>query len=387
MNKGRKRTSRRSTESSAIFLDLNNLMEFRHLSFAQFVRFAIVFAIGKGEDPFDKPIDNPSAILDNVKGFVDSLISDVEERYKKVSNSRSRKALETEKEELKKILAKMNSDQEEALNTEFFMDYEFKEYVRIWGGRGKAVRDILKTRSYMLGLYELGMYLTRIARGGRNDKGAFLLVEPSYYLHYYKVLDVDGFRKFYLGIRDFMKYHEEIQRQGGNHKLGETAFLTLLSGLAIDKLFELLFKLLRDKHGYDRIYDEIMNLINNGALVLYRVSESGATPYDLTNLAKVVLKMRAADALADIAKSLQTYHSGGRHDIENYVANLANIVGGNIFAYAISKDLHHIYYTVRSIAAGSFDEDMNKALGAEGWAKLKSKLLSMRVIAWQKELQ
>jgi hypothetical protein len=384
MNKGRRRTSRRRAGSSAIFLDLNNLMEFRHLSFAQFVRFAIVFAIGKGEDPFDKPIDNPSAILDNVKGFVDSLISDVEERYKKVNNFRSRKALETEKEELGEILAKINSDQEKALNTEFFMDYEFKEYVRIWGGRGKAVRDILKTRSYMLGLYELGMYLTRIARGGRNDKGAFLLVEPSYYLHYYnKVLDVDGFRKFYFTIRNFMRYREEIQRQGRDHKLGETAFLTLLSGLAIDKLFELL----RGKHGYDQIYSEIMDLVNNGALVLHRVSESGVTPYDLTNLAKVVLRMRAADALADIARSLQTYHSGGRHDIENYVANLANIIGGNIFAYAIGKDLRHIYYTVRSIVAGSFDEDMNKALGAEGWAKLKSKLLSMKVVAWQKELQ
>ncbi len=378
MSKDRRRISRRGSESSAVLLDLNNLMEFRHLSFARFVRFAIVYATG--EDPFNKPIDNPLPILDDVKGLVDSLMSDVEKRYEKVGNSRLKKAVEAEKEELEEILTKISSDQEEKLNTSFFMDYEFKEYVRIWGGRGRVVRDILKARSYVLGLYELGMYLTRIARG----ENAFLLVEPNYYLHYYnKVLDIDGFRKFYLGIRDFMKYHEEIQRQGGNHKLGETAFLTLLSGLAIDKLFELL----RGKHGYDQIYSEIMDLVNNGALVLHRVSESGVTPYDLTNLAKVVLKMRVADALADIAKSLQTYHSGGRHDVENYVANLANIIGGNIFAYAIGKDLRHIYYTVRSIVAGSFDEDMNKALGAEGWAKLKSKLLSMKVVAWQKELQ
>jgi len=382
MSKDRRRISKRDSESSAVCIDLKNLMEFRHLSFAQFVRFAIVYTTG--EDPFNKPIGNPSPILDEAKRLVNSLMSDVKKRYEKANNSRLKKAVEAEKEELEEILTKINSDQEEALNTEFFMDYEFKEYVRIWGGRGKAVRDVLKTRSYMLGLYELGMYLTRIARGGRNDKDAFLLVEPSYYLHYYnKVLDIDGFRKFYLGIRDFMKYHEEIQRQGGNHKLGETAFLTLLSGLAIDKLFELL----RDKHEYDQTYGEIMDLVNNGALVLYRVSESGVTPYDLTNLAKVVLRMRAADALADIARSLQTYHSGGRHDVENYVANLANIIGGNIFAYAIGKDLRHIYYTVRSIVAGSFDEDMNKALGAEGWAKLKSKLLSIKVIAWQKELQ
>ena len=384
MSKDRRRISRRGSESSAVLLDLNNnnLMEFRHLSFAQFVRFAIVYTTG--EDPFNKPIDNPSPILDEAKRLVNSLMSDVEKRYEKAGNSRLKKAIEAEKEELEEILTKLNSKQEEKLNTSFFMDYEFKEYVRIWGGRGRVVRDVLKARNYVLGLYELGMYLTRIARGGRNDKGVFLLVEPNYYLHYYnKILDLDGFRKFYFTIRDFMKYHEEIQRQDGDHKLSEAAFLTLLSGLAIDKLFELL----RGKHGYDQIYSEIMDLVNNGALVLHRVSESGVTTYDLTNLAKVVLRMRAADALADIARSLQTYHSGGRHDVENYVANLANIIGGNIFAYAIGKDLRHIYYTVRSIVAGSFDEDMNKALGAEGWAKLKSKLLSIKVIAWQKELQ
>jgi hypothetical protein len=350
-------------------------MEFRHLSFVQFVRFAIVYTTG--EDPFNKPIDNPSPILDEAKRLVNSLMSDVKRRYEKAGNSRLKKAIEAEKEELEEILTKLNSDKEEKLNTSFFMDYEFKEYVRIWGGRGKVVRDVFKTRSYVLGLYELGMYLTRIARGGRNDKGAFLLVEPNYYLYYYnKILDLDGFRKFYLTIRDFIKYHEEIQSQDRNHKLSEAAFLTLLSGLAIDRLFELL----RDKHGYDQIYVEIMDLVNNGALVLYRISESGVAPYDLTNLAKVVLKMSVADALADIAKSLQMHHSGGKHDVENYVADLANVIGGNIFTYTTGKDLRYIYYTVRSIVAGSFDEDMNKALGAEGWARLKSKLLSMKVV-------
>jgi hypothetical protein len=350
-------------------------MEFRYLSFVQFVRFAIVYTTG--EDPFNKPIDNPSPILDEAKRLVNSLMSDVKRRYEKAGNSRLKKAIEAEKEELEEILTKLNSDKEEKLNTSFFMDYEFKEYVRIWGGRGKVVRDVFKTRSYVLGLYELGMYLTRIARGGRNDKGAFLLVEPNYYLYYYnKILDLDGFRKFYLTIRDFIKYHEEIQSQDRNHKLSEAAFLTLLSGLAIDRLFELL----RDKHGYDQIYAEIMDLVNNGALVLYRISESGVAPYDLTNLAKVVLKMSVADALADIAKSLQMHHSGGKHDVENYVADLANVIGGNIFTYTTGKDLRYIYYTVRSIVAGSFDEDMNKALGAEGWARLKSKLLSMKVV-------
>jgi hypothetical protein len=324
-----KSKSRRKSECTGPVevIDLNNLVKYKHLSFVWFARMAIAWVVG--QDPFE------------------GLTAPIEDVLAKAINEV--KALKLDEKRRVEILDDLKDNKPDNLNVnEHFMGWEVKEYRRVFGGRGGHVKDCFYAIKYVIGLSMLGRELTRVLG---NE---YLLMEPHEYLRY---LALTGYREFYNSIQNFVR---EYERRGDNEGLSETAFMTALAGLVINKLH---------KYGVDSY--KIRKIIEDsgGSLVLYLVSKDGITPLNLTNLVDYILRLEwvfglgLSRALAGLAGRFV----GSRRGSD--VIDSMNTVGDAVFRYSITGDLGYIHNMVRTVTASEDYVEVRRLLlggGDEG---------------------
>jgi len=313
----------------AIVIDLDNLARYRYLSFVWFVRMAVAWMVG--EDLFVTPI-SPGTINDVLAKTVEEI-----------------KALKLDKEKRNKIIDNLQGSKDINLYTKYFMDWEVKEHTRIFGGRGKEVREFFKARPYVFGLYLLGRELTRVF----GD--VYLFIEPHIYLIELS-LSLNKYREFYNSIRDLVREYER-RRANKEENISETAIMATLAGLVINNLR-------RYRVGMYRIRELIG--VGGNVFVLYRVDKSGGiTPLDLTNLVRRILELERMElgvsrALAGLAGEFVYAKRGGSSDS-------INTVGDAVFNYTITGDLGYIYNMVRTVTTSEdYAEVRDSLLGVGG---------------------
>jgi hypothetical protein len=288
-------------------IDLNNLVKYKHLSFAWFARMAVAWVAG--QDPFERLTDP-----------IDSIIN-------KAINEAKDLGLGGD------LLGDLQSSEPDNLGAnEHFMRWEVKEYRRAFGGRSGLVKDCFYAIKYVIGLSMLGREVTKVY--GKE----YLLMEPHEYLRY---LAPTEYREFYNSIRGFVREYER-RRANKERNINEVAFMTALAGLVINKL---------RKHKVDSY--KIRRIIEDSSdsLVLYLVGKSGITPLNLTSLVDRILRLEwvfglgLSRALAGLAREFAGPRRGGD------VIDPMNAVGDAVFRYSITGDLGYIYNMVRTVTA------------------------------------
>ena len=293
-------------------IDLNNLVEYKHLSFAWFARMAVAWVAG--QDPFKK-------LTDPIEEVLNKAINEVE-------------ALKLDEERRVEILDDLKDNKPDNLSADkHFMRWEAKEYRRVFGGGGGLVKDCFYAIKYVIGLSMLGREVTKVY--GKE----YLLMEPHEYLRY---LAHTGYREFYSTIRDFVRVYEK-KRANKERNINEVAFMTALAGLVINKLRK-----------YEVGSYRIRRIIEDSgdSLVLYLVGKDGVTPLNLTSLVDHILRLEWAfglglsRALAGLARGFVSPRRGGGD-----IIGLMNTVGDAVFRYSITGDLGYIYNMVRTVIA------------------------------------
>jgi hypothetical protein len=291
---------------------------------------AIAWAVG--EDLFVTPI-SPGTIND-------VLAETVEET----------RALKLSEEIRDEVIKHLQGNEDVNLYTKYFMDWEVKEYTRIFGGRGKLVRKFFRARPYVFGLYLLGRELTSVL-----GDDVYLFIEPHIYLIELS-LSLNRYREFYNSIRDLVREYER-RRVNKEENISETALMATLAGLVINNLH---------KYGVgSRRIRELIGVSGN-VLVLYRVDKRGGiTPLDLTNLVMHILELKrmglsVSRTLADLADRFVNSRRGG-------VIDLINTVGDAMFKYTITGDLGYIYNMIRTVTTSEdYAEVRDSLLGVGG---------------------
>lgn len=317
-----KSKSRRKSECTGPVevIDLNNLVKYKHLSFVWFARMAVAWVAG--QDPFE-------GLTDPIDSVIDKAVKEAKDL-----------GLGGD------LLGDLQSSEPDNLNVnKHFMGWEFKEFMRVFGGRGDNVKDCFYAIKYVIGLSMLGRELTRVLG---NE---YLLMEPHEYLRY---LALTEYREFYNSIQNFVR---EYERRGDNEGLRETVFMTALAGLVINKL---------RKYGVDSY--KIRKIIEDsgGSLVLYLVSKDGITPLNLTNLVDHILRLEwvfglgLSRALAGLAGRFV----GSRRGSD--VIDSMNTVGDAVFRYSITGDLGYIYNMVRTVTASEDYVEVRRLLFGGG---------------------
>jgi len=325
---GRKSKGEGRSTGQAIIIDLDNLARYRYLSFAWFVRMAVAWLVG--QDLFEKPLD---------PGTINNVLAETVEEAK---------ALKLSEKARDEVIKHLQGNEDVNLYTEYFMDWEVKEHTRVFGGRGREVREFFKARPYVVGLYLLGMELTRV----RNN--VYLFIEPHIYLIGLS-LSLNKYREFYNNIRNLVR---EYERRANNKEknINETALMATLAGLVVNNLR-------RYKVGMYRIRELIG--VGGNVFVLYRVDKrGGVTPLDLTNLVKHILELErvglsVSRTLAGLAGRFVSRKRGG--DIIDSI----NTVGDAVFKYTITGDLGYIYNMTRTVTT------------SEGYAEVRDSLLGV----------
>ncbi len=308
-------------------IDLDNLVRYRHLSFAWFARMAV--ALVAGQDPFEGLTGPIEEVLDRAVREAEALRLNGRRRAEVLDNLRDNKP------------DRLRVDRH-------FMRWEFKEYRRAFGGRGGLVKECFHARKYVIGLFMLGRELTR-AYGNE-----YLLMEPHAYLRY---LTHTEYREFYNSIRGLVREYER-RRANKERSISEVAFMTALAGLVIDRLR----KYGIDSHRVRRIIED-----SGGSLVLYLVGRDGITPLNLTGLVDSILRLEWAfglglsRALAGLARGFTSPRRGGD------VVDSMNLLGNAVFRYSITGDLGYIYNMIRTVTAGEdYAEVRGLLLGGGG---------------------
>jgi len=317
----------RSEGGGRVVIDLGDLARYRHLSLAWFVRMAVAWAVG--QDLFrDLVVDNVNSVIKNAEDVVGALRLSEERRGE--------------------VLKYLRGSGDVKLSTEYFMDWEAKEHARVFGGRGRKVRESFKARSYVFGLYLLGRELTRV----RGD--TYLLIEPHLYLGYFS-LSPDAFREFYNTIRGFVAVYER-ERANNEVRVGETAFIATLAGLVINRLrrYEVSTCLIGElvgvpcrKTGVDVGGRE--RGVVGGTFVLYMVSGGGVTPLDLTGLVRGILGLERLFGVG-VSRTLASLAGDfTRHRRDSNITDTMNLLGDAVFRYSITGNLGYVYSMIRTV--------------------------------------
>jgi hypothetical protein len=289
-------------------IDLNNLVKYKHLSFAWFARMAVAWVAG--QDPFER-------LTDPIDSVIDKAINEAE-------------ALGLGGD----LLGGLRSSEPDNLRVDrHFMRWEAKEYRRVFGGRGGLVKDCFYAIKYVIGLSMLGREVTKVY--GKE----YLLMEPHEYLRY---LALTEYRGFYSTIRDFVREYER-RRANKERNINEVAFMTALAGLVINRL---------RRYGVGSY--KIRRIIEDSgdSLVLYLVGRNGITQLNLTSLVDRILRLEwvfglgLSRALAGLARGFAGPRRGGGDVIDSM-----NTVGDAVFRYSITGDLGYIYNMVRTVTA------------------------------------
>lgn len=303
-------------------IDLNNLVKYRHLSFAWFARMAVAWVAG--QDPF-KELTDP-----------------IEEVLNKAINKARDLGLGGD------LLRDLQSSEPDNLGVnEHFMRWEVKEYRRVFGGRGGLVKDCFYAIKYVIGLSMLGREVTKVY--GKE----YLLIEPYGYLMY---LAPTEYREFYNSIRNFVREYER-RRANKERNISEVAFMTALAGLVINRL---------RRYGVDSY--KIRRIIEDSSdsLVLYLVGRNGITPLNLTSLVDHILRLEwvfglgLSRALAGLARGFAGPRRGGD------IIDPLNTVGDAVFRYSITGDLGYIYNMIRTITASEDYVEVRRLLFGGG---------------------
>jgi hypothetical protein len=309
-------------------IDLNNLVKYKHLSFAWFARMAVAWVAG--QDPFE-------GLTDPIEEVLNKAINEVE-------------ALKLDKKRRVEILDDLKDNKPDNLSAnEHFMRWEVKEYRRVFGGRSGLVKDCFYAIKYVIGLSMLGREVTKVY--GKE----YLLMEPHGYLRY---LAPTKYREFYSTIRDFVRVYEK-KRANKERNISEVAFMTTLAGLVINKLRK-----------YEVVSYRIRRIIEDSgdSLVLYLVSKDGITPLNLTGLVDHILRLEwvfglgLSRALAGLARGFVSPRRGGGND----VVDSMNTVGDAVFRYSITGDLGYIYNMVRTVIASEEYVELRRLLFGGG---------------------
>lgn len=322
-SEGRSRSRRKGECPGPVeVIDLNNLVKYKHLSFAWFARMAVAWVAG--QDPF--------------KGLTDP----IEEVLNKAVSEAEGLGLGDD------LLKNLRSSEPDNLSAnKHFMRWEVKEYRRVFGGRSGLVKDCFYAIKYVIGLSMLGREVTKVY--GKE----YLLMEPHGYLRY---LAPTGYREFYSTIRDFVREYEK-KRANKERNINEVAFMTTLAGLVINKLRKYEVKSYRIR----RIIED-----SSDSLVLYLVSKDGITPLNLTSLVDHILRLEwvfglgLSRALAGLARGFASPRRGGD------IIDLMNTVGDAVFRYTITGDLGYIYNMIRTVIASEDYVEVRRLLFGGG---------------------
>jgi hypothetical protein len=323
-SEGKSKRGRRKCECTGPVevIDLNNLVKYKHLSFAWFARMAVAWVAG--QDPFERLTDPIEEVLNKaVKEAKDlGLGGD--------------------------LLGDLQSSEPDNLRVDrHFMRWEVKEYRRAFGGRSGHVKDCFYAVKYVIGLSMLGREVTKVY--GKE----YLLIEPHGYLRY---LAHTEYREFYSTIRDFVREYER-RRANKERNINEVAFMTALAGLVINKL---------RRYGVGSYRIRRMIEDSGDSLVLYLVGKDGITPLNLTSLVDRILRLEwvfglgLSRALAGLARGFASPRRGGD------VIDLMNTVGDAVFRYSITGDLGYIYNMVRTVIASEDYVEVRRLLFGGG---------------------
>jgi len=347
--KGRSR--RKDKGEGKVLIDLGDLARYRHLSLAWFARMAVAWMVG--QDLFeDFVVDSIDRIIGNAVDVVGTLRLSGEKRDK--------------------VLKYLQGSKDERLNTGHFMDWEVMEHARVFGGRGKEIRESFKAKSYVVGLYLLGKELTRV----HGD--TYLLMEPRPYLRVFS-LSLVGYHEFYNKIRNFVaEYEKERANKEKKKEVRATAFLATLAGLVITELRrnkvntcmirEVVgfpckgFQIDIDKKGEESKKEEVAG---GNVFVLYIVRNDGITPLDLTSLVRDILRLETlfrinwSKILASLADEFVNHRRGG-------VVDAMNLVGDAVYRYSVTGDLGYVYNLIRTVITSEGYTDVRDLMFGDG---------------------
>lgn len=352
-------------KKTATVIDFNNLHRYKHLSYAWFVRYSLILTINPPSDPLEAPIS---------PDIVEEALDDINERIKKLLEAKKSRGKKTKKNSSKWKACPPNlsneddlltlSDFKEYVNltTECFMDFEIKEFVRVFGGGGTEVRTTVRALKAIAKLAKLGRILTSI--GGST----FLFLDIDFALQ----------SRVYGPVLSFMKLINENKPLAD--KVSYAVRLVAPSAIIIDTLVK------------ERLSEQIKDLINKG-VIMHVISDSGDSVIDLTSIVKAIHELRLAGHVSALTSILQ--HETHKEDRQQAKArgrrsdstlnqsgktavDLLNKVSQTVIEYVDSHSLVPIYEYIRYAVTMLEKEEVKRELGMEEADKLLNTLLIIK---------
>lgn len=248
-------TKAKKAVNRSIEINFSNLYEYKHLSYAWFVRYALALTTGILSDPFEGPI-SPEIVKNELNTINEKIEEIVGQRSKKSSDSKWKACpLSLTNDD---IITSADFEDYAELNTQCFMGFEFREYIRIFSGRGAKVSDSVRALKAIAKLAKLGRALTFVGK-------AFLFLDIDFTLQ----------RDVYNVVKDFIKFVNNNE---------EVNYMARLVGSAAIIIHVLHVK---------RLTNQLKSLLSSG-IVMYEVSDSGASMIDLTDIARSIDSFRLA---------------------------------------------------------------------------------------------
>ncbi len=284
-----------------VVVNLNNLHHFRHFSFAWFVRYALLLTLNND-------------IFSNPEGITPLLSNNLTTINTAIKNAKGLEELTIDDFELCR-----------KITTEQFMSFEMKEFYEQFGGAGNKVRDAFYASNIVYKLYNLGKSLTTVG------SGTYLFLEG----------DPSVIKSVYSTVRDYISIANK------NDQVGE---VSILVGSAARVIHYLIIKNLRS---------QIDSIIKNG-MIMYRVSDSGATVNDLTELIRSVYYLRIYYSINELTNLI------GKYD---FAVKLLNDISDAVIKYVNARTLLPIYEVIRHLISLN-ESDKSKNLLSNDWERI-----------------
>ncbi|WP_048056935.1 hypothetical protein [Vulcanisaeta moutnovskia] len=300
-----------------VVINFDNLYSYKYLSYSWFVRYALALTINAPNDPFEGSIDPALIKSDNTLKTINEKIQELLSHSKKSKvNSVWKPCVNNLTND--DLLDPNDFEAYVKINTDCFMNFEFKEYTRVFGGAGEKTGNAVSVPRAIAKLAKLGKALTYTGESYLFLDIDFLLQRNVYNLVNFFVRSINKFKK----------------------EISNATKLVGSAALIVDAL---------RKEG---LSTRIKDLLERG-VVMYDVTDSGASMIDLTSIIKHVNNLRLASFIHSLTMLI------------NYpiARDLLNKVSEAVITYTNTHSLLPVYEFIRYAITTLGNEEVRKELG------------------------
>ena len=322
--------------SEGFIVTFETLHLYNYLSYANFASYALLLTLGV-KDPFlGEPVD-PSQVRARINLINNEIITIINNK-RRVGSPRLNKCFSSGSRKKSRLISTPQDYQlrdddfdrnDVDINTNCFMEFEVKEYTRVFGGRGIELRNFGKTNAAIAKLALLGSELTWVGKvfGGDEVYFLFLDIDPSVRNGVYPRVR-DFFRRISNGLAD---------------EVSQVAKIIAPAGIILMSLYS--------------AHQDVKEVINNG-VIMHLVSNNGDTVFDLTRIMDAMWRLGLAGHINILASNIDPRNT--------LVIDLLNKVSQAVYETVNTGNLLPVYeytrYVISAIKDGEIKDDLASSI-------------------------